>query len=77
MESLEKVGLTNIEVGTVEAFQSREKRVIILSCVRANCTLFAHDAKFQLGFLNSAEVSVLDLYHIGDPRRAESEANVQ
>ncbi|KAI5643201.1 AAA domain-containing protein [Phthorimaea operculella] len=40
-----------IEVGTVEAFQGKEKRVIIISTVRANCSLLAHDAKYQLGFL--------------------------
>ncbi|KAI8424932.1 hypothetical protein MSG28_006844 [Choristoneura fumiferana] len=55
MYSLDKVRLAKIDVGTVEAFQGREKRVIILSCVRANCDLFGHDAKFQLGFLDSAQ----------------------
>ncbi|XP_047994418.1 RNA helicase Mov10l1-like [Leguminivora glycinivorella] len=45
----------NIEVGTVEGFQGKEKRIIIVSTVRAKCELLAHDAKFRLGFLVDAK----------------------
>ncbi|CAB3246161.1 unnamed protein product [Arctia plantaginis] len=48
---LRELRYEKIEVGTVEAFQGKEKRVIIISTVRANCSLLDYDAKFQLGFL--------------------------
>ncbi|KAI8425246.1 hypothetical protein MSG28_007044 [Choristoneura fumiferana] len=44
-------GLDAVEIGTVEAFQGKEKRVILVSTVRANCRLLDYDAKYGLGFL--------------------------
>lgn len=57
----ENFGSGTIEVGTVEAFQGKEKRVIIISTVRANCGLLDHDAKFQLGFLVDDKVKLTSL----------------
>lgn len=57
-------GYDRIEVGTVEAFQGKEKRVIIISTVRANCDLLDYDAKFQLGFLVDDKVNEYTAHHI-------------
>lgn len=47
-----------IEVGTVESFQGKEKRVILVSTVRANCKLLDYDAKYSLGFLVDDKVTM-------------------
>lgn len=49
--------ITELEVGTVESFQGKEKRVILVSTVRANCRLLDYDAKYGLGFLVDDKVS--------------------
>lgn len=46
-------GLNGITVGTVEAFQGKEKRVVIVSCVRSSVESVALDKKFALGFASS------------------------
>ncbi|XP_032521276.2 RNA helicase Mov10l1-like [Danaus plexippus] len=48
---LTSVDYSDVEVGTVESFQGKEKRVILVSTVRANCRLLDYDAKYSLGFL--------------------------
>ncbi|CAG4986430.1 unnamed protein product [Colias eurytheme] len=48
---LKSVDVSGIEVGTVESFQGKEKRVILVSTVRANCRLLEYDARYGLGFL--------------------------
>ncbi|KAF5270326.1 hypothetical protein FQR65_LT05514 [Abscondita terminalis] len=42
-----------VEVGTTEVFQGREKRVIIISTVRAQHNLLLHDSKYKLGFIKN------------------------
>ena len=46
--------LVPITVGTVDSFQGREARVVIVSCVRSNKAGF-NDARFGLGFLSQPE----------------------
>lgn len=50
------MGFENIEVGTTESFQGREKRIIIISTVRAQDSLLKHDKKYNLGFVKHDQV---------------------
>lgn len=56
----EAVRREEIDVGTTEAFQGREKRVMIISAVRAQEDFLLYDAKYKLGFVDDAKVNVAD-----------------
>lgn len=57
-EQLKNQGLDEIEVGTAEVFQGREKRIIIITTVRAQQSLLLYDKKYDLGFVRSEKVKV-------------------
>ncbi|KAG9342270.1 hypothetical protein JZ751_016772, partial [Albula glossodonta] len=50
---LNRVGLVDIKVGSVEEFQGQEFLVIILSTVRSNETAVNEDLQYVLGFLSN------------------------
>ena len=51
-EALRKEVLYDVDVGTVEDFQGREIRVVIISCVRSNSRFLEEDARKGLGMIN-------------------------
>lgn len=53
---------TEIEVGTVELFQGREKRIIIINTVRAQGSLVLEDKKYNLGFVKDPKVCLYSKY---------------
>lgn len=50
---LKNKGYGDVEVGTTETFQGREKRIIIISTVRAKPDLLLEDHQYKLGFVNN------------------------
>lgn len=52
-----KLNIDTIEVGSTEAFQGKEKRVIIISTVRSRADLLLHDRKYNIGFVNNEKVN--------------------
>lgn len=58
---LEDKKYDSVEVATVEGFQGREKRVIIISTVRGNSEPLKPENKFPLGFLFDSKVLSLSL----------------
>jgi helicase MOV-10 len=45
--------MTGIKVGSVECFQNQERRVILLSTVRAEQDKVSQDLRYNLGFVAS------------------------
>ncbi|KAG5889286.1 hypothetical protein JTB14_007047 [Gonioctena quinquepunctata] len=50
-EILKQNHLEGVEVGTTETFQGREKRIILITTVRAQKDLLLHDKQYNLGFV--------------------------
>ncbi|KAK7460460.1 adenylosuccinase ade13 [Stygiomarasmius scandens] len=50
-EALRKVGLGAVDVGSVEDYQGREKRVVIISCVRSSARFLKEDGEKGIGLV--------------------------
>nr|CAD7394869.1 unnamed protein product [Timema cristinae] len=81
-KALQEKSWDQVEVGTTETFQGREKRVIIISTVRSNRNLLDYDGRFRLGFLvNQKRFNVAVtrarslLIVVGNPHLLEKDKN--
>ncbi|KAJ3789054.1 P-loop containing nucleoside triphosphate hydrolase protein [Lentinula aff. detonsa] len=50
-EKLRKISLSRVDVGTVEDYQGREKRVVIISCVRSSARFLVEDGLKGIGLV--------------------------
>ncbi|KIK57484.1 hypothetical protein GYMLUDRAFT_46067 [Collybiopsis luxurians FD-317 M1] len=50
-EKLRQAGLSRVDVGTVEDYQGREKRVVIISCVRSSGRFLKEDGQKGIGLV--------------------------
>lgn len=60
-ELLKRNNFDRVEIGTTETFQGREKRIIIISTVRARQDLLLYDKKYNLGFVRNDKVILNDV----------------
>lgn len=63
-DRLKRIGLDAIEVGTTESFQGREKRIILISTVRAQHALLRYDEKYKLGFVRNPQVQNITSFRL-------------
>lgn len=50
-EKLRQASLSRVDVGTVEDYQGREKRVVIISCVRSSARFLKEDGQKGIGLV--------------------------
>lgn len=49
---MNRLGLEEVKVGSVEEFQGQERKIILMTTVRSNELLVKWDIRFNLGFLS-------------------------
>lgn len=60
-EKLRQASLSRVDVGTVEDYQGREKRVVIISCVRSSARFLKEDGQKGIGLVFEKKRCVWDI----------------